>query len=137
MARWNNCEWCGKDMIEGKSIFDLELKESWFSANRHFCSRRCVKSAYRDSLRSSSTSSSCFVATAVYGDQQHPAVVDLRLFRDNHLRKTKVGTSFINWYYVKGEAIANFIDKSSVWKTIAYLLIVKPIHTIVKLFNLK
>lgn len=41
----------------------------------------------------------CYVATMVYGDYNHPNVLELRNFRDNFLRKTVVGNEFIKVYY--------------------------------------
>lgn len=41
----------------------------------------------------------CYVATMVYGDYNHPNVLELRNFRDNFLRKTVFGNEFIKVYY--------------------------------------
>ncbi|WP_031428250.1 CFI-box-CTERM domain-containing protein [Flavimarina sp. Hel_I_48] len=41
----------------------------------------------------------CYVATMVYGDYDHPQVLELRKFRDDFLSKTKLGRNFIKLYY--------------------------------------
>ncbi len=41
----------------------------------------------------------CYVATMVYGDYNHPNVIELRKFRDNSLRKSVLGNEFIKVYY--------------------------------------
>lgn len=41
----------------------------------------------------------CYVATMVYGDYNHPNVLELRNFRDNSLRKSILGNEFIKVYY--------------------------------------
>lgn len=44
-------------------------------------------------------SSSCFIATTVYGSAYHPQVVFLRYIRDNYLNQTRSGRVFIKVYY--------------------------------------
>lgn len=45
------------------------------------------------------SSNGCYIATMVYGDYDHPQVLVLRDFRDNVLRKSKLGRAFIKFYY--------------------------------------
>ncbi len=55
-------------------------------------------------------SSSCFIATAVYGDINAPEVQVLRRFRDNVLMETGLGRKIVDLYYSGfGERSANFI----------------------------
>lgn len=53
----------------------------------------------------------CFIATAAYGDHDHPAVILLRQFRDRILKQSKLGNHFISWYYKEGPALANFVSR--------------------------
>jgi tetratricopeptide (TPR) repeat protein len=48
----------------------------------------------------------CFVATAVYGNYEHPDVRQLRRFRDETLRHAAWGRAFIVWYYRCGPGLA-------------------------------
>jgi hypothetical protein len=41
----------------------------------------------------------CFIATAVYGSEDHGNVMILRRFRDEHLEPTRVGNFFCSGYY--------------------------------------
>lgn len=41
----------------------------------------------------------CYIATMAYGDYDHPQVMELRKFRDDFLRKSLLGRSFIDLYY--------------------------------------
>jgi hypothetical protein len=41
----------------------------------------------------------CYIATMVYKDYNHPNVMKLRMFRDNSLRKSILGSNFIKIYY--------------------------------------
>lgn len=41
----------------------------------------------------------CYIATMVYGDYNHPNVLELRNFRDNYLKKYVLGNQFIKVYY--------------------------------------
>lgn len=61
---------------------------------------------------SSSQSSSCFIATAVYGDTMAPEVVSLRAFRDDVLKKTWWGRGFIVVYYKVSPPIAKALKKT-------------------------
>ena len=63
------------------------------------------------SRNSSSDSSSCFVATAAYGDPAHPDVVYLRAFRDGVLNHNLLGRTFVSFYYKYGPAWADFVIK--------------------------
>jgi len=44
----------------------------------------------------------CFIATAVYGDYDHPNVRRLRTYRDQVLARSSAGKQFIAWYYKNG-----------------------------------
>jgi len=69
----------------------------------------------------------CFVATATMGDFNHPAVVELRHFRDVWLSKRKTGRLFVNWYYTFGPYAAQIIRASWVLRRVSYFLIIRPI----------
>ena len=53
----------------------------------------------------------CFVATACYGDAEHPTVVALRYFRDDVLRRSTAGRWFTAWYYRRGPAWAAIVAR--------------------------
>jgi hypothetical protein len=56
-------------------------------------------------------SKTCFVATTVYGDENHPDVERLRRYRDERLHKSVPGRIFIVAYYRFGECLARFVNK--------------------------
>lgn len=58
-------------------------------------------------------SDGCFIATAVYGDYDHPQVLKLRHFRDSTLRKSLLGRCFISFYYSVGPHLAILPSKST------------------------
>lgn len=93
-------------------------------------------SKYVDSLSAKVKSGSgCFIATAAMGDYNHPVVVDLRMFRDNWLLKRNWGVQFTNWYYTHGPKAANVIEQSNFLKSVTFILVVKPLQLITKLFR--
>ena len=51
----------------------------------------------------------CFVATAAYGDYDHPYVKVLRRFRDETLASFGWGRGFIGWYYAHSPPWADFL----------------------------
>jgi hypothetical protein len=51
----------------------------------------------------------CFIATAVYGNYNHPDVNIFRGFRDNVLQQCSLGRKFIAWYYDHGPSWAEWL----------------------------
>ena len=70
----------------------------------------------------------CFVATATYGNYDHPFVRILRDFRDDTLAHTGWGRDFIAWYYEKSPALAAFISRHESARMASYLILA-PIVT--------
>ena len=65
---------------------------------------------YKDGEKGILDGDPCFVATAVYGDNNAPQVQILREFRDKVLMESNIGRSFVNFYYSgAGRKTANFI----------------------------
>jgi hypothetical protein len=77
----------------------------------------------------------CFVATACYGDYDHPTVIELRRFRDDYLETSSAGRAFVRWYYQWSPAFANLVAKSKILKTVARVLIVNPAVAIARFFT--
>jgi hypothetical protein len=69
----------------------------------------------------------CFIATACYGNYDHPNVITLRNFRDDVLTKSKSGRMFISFYYKYSPAIARQIEKSVVIKRIIRNVLIHPL----------
>lgn len=67
--------------------------------------------ASQSKTAASSSSSDCFVATAIYGSPDHPELSKLRLYRDNVLRSSSIGRTFIRFYYIIGPYIAIVIKR--------------------------
>jgi hypothetical protein len=76
----------------------------------------------------------CFIATACFGDYNHPFVKVLREFRDRVLLTTNGGRAFVRWYYRHSPKYARMIAGSEILKAmtrisllplvcIAYLLV--------------
>ncbi len=77
---------------------------------------------YRDN-GGQATGDYCFIATAVYGDRDHPVVKGLRGFRDVALLSHAPGRSFVRWYYRNGPAWANMVEGRPVVRAIMQLLL--------------
>jgi hypothetical protein len=61
-------------------------------------------------------SGSCFVATACFGDYDHPTVRVLRQFRDQSLVRTATGRRLVSLYYRLGPRLAAHVERSPVIK---------------------
>ncbi|WP_460739390.1 RCC1 domain-containing protein [Nocardioides ginkgobilobae] len=55
----------------------------------------------------------CYIATAVYGDYEAPAVVVLRRFRDESLASSAAGRAFIRIYYRLSPALAQLLGSGT------------------------
>lgn len=60
--------------------------------------RRQIQSS-NSYANSNSSGGGCYIATMVYGNYDHPQVLVLRKFRDEFLKKSLLGRSFIKLYY--------------------------------------
>jgi prepilin-type N-terminal cleavage/methylation domain-containing protein len=104
----------------GQSVAELNLvRVTMTQAGRSginsstFISRVVPLNTARGDIQSLQTkygTTSCFVATAAYGDQDDPSVILLRQFRDRILGQSDMGRKFIVWYYQEGPALAGFIS---------------------------
>ncbi len=54
----------------------------------------------------------CFVATASYGNYNHPFVKILCLFRDRYLLNSSLGQKFVGWYYANSPVVSQAISSS-------------------------
>ena len=82
-------------------------------------SRGCKnKDEVKRLIKSSRSGRSCFIATAVYGHEDHPKIDILRQFRDQVLQKTPPGRSFIKFYYQYSPSLSRKIQRHPVLKKI-------------------
>ena len=72
------------------------------------------------SASSSNGSASCFIATSIYRDHNHPHVQLLRKFRDQYLAANGIGRILLMRYYLWSPTIASFVGQC------------KPIETLVR-----
>ncbi len=66
----------------------------------------------------------CFIATACFGNYNHPIVRILREFRDRFLLTNKLGKVFVRWYYSHSPRYAEIISQSNILKFFVRLLII-------------
>jgi len=99
----------------------------------HFAEEFCERVAQQDnppnpptglqssfSASSSNGSASCFIATSIYRDHNHPHVQLLRKFRDQYLAANGIGRILLMMYYLWSPTIASFVGQC------------KPIETLVR-----
>lgn len=79
--------------------------------------------------------SKCFIATAACGTDQADDVVRLREFRDNILRRNRLGRSFIGLYELFSPPIARIIGLSAFSRLLVRKLIVKPVRHLFELLQ--
>lgn len=84
----NNCGWTTNSVICSKC--GTTIRGDWFKGDK---------------------TTSCFVATAAFNDQNHPTVERLRIIRDLRFAKTKCGRWFIHFYYGHGPLLAKVVNQ--------------------------
>lgn len=70
-----------------------------------------VKTGAGEMRITSKAGATCFVATATYGDVDHPNVRFLRAWRDGYLAHRSAGLAFIAWYWRTGPKLAVWITR--------------------------
>jgi hypothetical protein len=101
------------DYVTGKKVVEDHI-DTWDALNKHgHTTRQSVTTdvetgAGRMRIESKS-GATCFVATAAYGDWQHPEVEFLRWHRDNVLVRSAAGRVFIRAYWHIGPQLAKVV----------------------------
>ncbi|MGC8977357.1 MAG: CFI-box-CTERM domain-containing protein [Candidatus Ratteibacteria bacterium] len=75
----------------------------------------------------------CFIATACFGNYNHPIVRVLREFRDKYLMKNRIGKSFVRWYYLHSPKYAKIIENNLFLKVVVKALLY-PVYFVILLF---
>jgi len=65
----------------------------------------------------------CFIATATYGNPDHPIVAILREFKDRHLETNIPGKAFIAFYNENGPLAADFVTRNEWTKPVVKAVI--------------
>ncbi len=68
----------------------------------------------------------CFVLTACYGNENHPVVMDFRIFRDNFLLTNNNGKRLIDFYYRHSPKVADSIETMPVVKMMLSRMLKNP-----------
>jgi hypothetical protein len=79
----------------------------------------------------------CFIATACFGNYNHPFVRVLREFRDRVLLKNSIGKKFVNWYYAHSPKYAEIIRHNTGLKIIGQILLLPFVFVCFVILNLK
>lgn len=75
------------------------------------------------SVQPETPSSGCFIATAAFGNELEPEVVQLRAFRDRVLMTNAAGRFFVTAYYRYSPPVAVLVRKSAVLRVIVRFMI--------------
>lgn len=89
-----NCPSCGKKIVPRMITYRGEPEKSVCP----YCAATVKKF------------SSCFIATAVYGDPSCPEVRELRRFRDERLLPNPFGKAFVAFYYFLSPPVAGWLE---------------------------
>jgi hypothetical protein len=76
--------------------------------------------------------SDCFIATAVYEDENATEVIALRKFRDEDLLPSKIGRALVALYYCLSPPIARLLSANRLLRHVVRQAIVQPIVNLVR-----
>jgi hypothetical protein len=82
--------------------------------------------------RQAEKKSGCFIATATYGSPLAPEVLVFRRFRDDILLTSKVGTAFVEFYYLISPPLARLISKGRLLRIVTRHLLLEPVLRLLK-----
>ena len=105
-----------KEQIEYKSYYKMSDKLDFQVKNSDWLYRLEVK---RCNEKIKKEKNSCYIATMVYEDINHPKVELLRKFRDNVLNEYFLGRGFIKYYY---QYSPRLVEKLKNYKKINFLI---------------
>jgi len=71
-----------------------------------------IQTAQEKSANNNSNKEGCYIATKVYGEYDHPRVLQLRRFRDEYLDNSYLGKKLISFYYKRSPSIAEKLNGS-------------------------
>lgn len=88
--------------------------------------RKSIENRIQETKSQEKKKSGCFIATAVYGNENAPEVENLRRFRDQLLVRSCVGRAFIIFYYLVSPTIARLIEPSEPIKSLIRTIVLRP-----------
>jgi hypothetical protein len=91
--------------LTNESLFDRD------HINRVINDETLLNNLKNQAASSLKKESGCFIATAAFESEDHPAVQELRTFRDSVLMKTAIGRTFIALYYRVGPVAAKIVRR--------------------------
>lgn len=107
---------CNSTILEIDKIEIDENTKEWFN-NTVTPIIRLKFDHEMDILRKRAASNNgCYIATMAYGDYNHPQVLILRNFRDEHLLNSKIGRVFVDFYYWSSPKIVTICKNNIVVK---------------------
>lgn len=93
-----------------------EYKKGWRDAER--LRELSSQKQYHPAAKRGGTSPGCFVATAVFGEEDCRELVILRRFRDEHLLSSASGRAFVRLYYRFGPGLARHIGGNAILRNL-------------------
>lgn len=81
---------------------------------------------------SSNNNGNCYIATSCYGYYNHEDVIILRRFRDDFLRKSRIGSWFISLYYHTSPSLIVFFGSNSLLGNFFRKYFLEPVVILIK-----
>lgn len=111
------------DYVTGKKLVEDHIDTFAMLDKQGRLTRQVVDSTIKTGAGemriTSKSGATCFVATATYGDQDHPKVRFLRAWRDDYLAHRETGRAFIDWYWRTGPVLARWVERFPLLKCLS------------------
>lgn len=121
--------------FEKKMDIDFKIDEFKKNINTVIDQNLIIEQRLKNKQKEIELKSGCFVATATMGNYNHPAVLELRNFRDSYILTKKWGETFVKIYYKYGKITAGTIEKSYILKKISFIFIIMPLLFLSRMLN--
>jgi hypothetical protein len=89
-----------------------------------------INQEFRDKLKEGKKGG-CFIATAAYGSPLSSEVRALRRFRDETLLNSRLGSHFVDVYYVLSPPLASLISRSEFLRRTVRKLLLAPLLRVI------
>lgn len=118
--------------IKQKAVENFERAIELYGANTPEGIKSATELEKVKAMQSATGGGGCFIASAAYGSSFTPEVIVFRRFRDEVLLTSKLGTIFVEFYYLTSPPLARLISKAKFLQAATRWLLLGPVLRLLK-----
>lgn len=108
----------GLNQSRGETIANNNSDETFDELSKYLKESRSKLHYLSTGISTSTSTSSCFIATAAYSTSTHPDLDTFREFRDKNLMVNPFGQLLVNIYYKISPSIARYVNRKPMIKSL-------------------